>query len=259
MSRAPIESYTDPNLVPSRLGQPAMKDVSVVALASGWAEDVERLARSIEKHCHLHWELTVVSNDSSEVDERAEALATEGLPVKGLSFSQHIGYGGGCNAGIRVSEGAVVAIMDPSVEATGDFMTPVQEALQDQAIGLVGKWGLITSDLRHFHEEESGEVDAMEGYLMAFRRADAERVEMLDPKFRFYRNADIDFSLRFRDRGMKVVTLPLPLERHKHREWEALAPDQRDKKSRENHARLMRRWRDRTDLLTGRAEAHHHD
>jgi len=45
------------------------------------------------------------------------------------------------------------------------------------------------------------------------------------------------------------------LERHAHREWEALGDHERERKSRDNFARVLRSWRDRTDLLTGRAGA----
>jgi cysteinyl-tRNA synthetase len=88
---------------------------------------------------------------------------------------------------------------------------------------------------------------------MAFRREDVTAGLLFDPKFKFYRNADIDFSLRWRAAGHRLVAAALPLERHTHREWAALGEQERERKSRDNFARLLRSWRDRTDLLTGRA------
>lgn len=259
MSTAPIPTYADPNLVPSLLDEAPERKFSVVTFQSGWPEDLERLVASLEKHCSAEdYELVAVSNASPEVDHTIGRLAASEPRLRGISFSQHVGFGGGANGGVLQSRGEIVVLADTSVEAGGDFLPPIAAALEDPSAGLVGKWGLITADLRHFHEETEGEVDAMQAYCMAFRRADVRGVGFFDPKFKFYRHADIDFSLRWRDKGFRILALDLPLERHAHREWEALTPDQRDTKSRDNHARLMRTWRDRTDLLTRRLEPHQH-
>ena len=44
-------------------------------------------------------------------------------------------------------------------------------------------------------------MTAIEGYAMAFRRADAAERGPLDEHFRFYRNLDIWWSLVLRDEG----------------------------------------------------------
>lgn len=55
---------------------------------------------------------------------------------------------------------------------------------------------------------------------MAFRREEALAVGGFDARFRFYRNADIDFSFRLRDRGGRAMVLAnLPISRHEHRLW----------------------------------------
>jgi cysteinyl-tRNA synthetase len=88
---------------------------------------------------------------------------------------------------------------------------------------------------------------------MAFRREDALAVGGFDPRFRFYRNADIDFSFRLRDRGGRAVVVSgAPVARHEHRLWEATEPQERDRLSRRNFYRFLDRWRDREDLLVGR-------
>ncbi|MGH9196948.1 MAG: glycosyltransferase family 2 protein, partial [Acidimicrobiia bacterium] len=258
-----LERYSDPNLVLSRLSESPSKDFSIVTFTAGWPGDLERLHASLRAFCgEPSWELIAVSNNSPDVDEfvqrivKADGEDGEDGEVRGISFSQNVGYGGGVNSGIVQSAGKVIVVVDTSVEATGDFLTPIAETLKDSSIGLVGKWGLLSPDLRHFDEATYGEVDAMQAYLMAFRREDSDSVGRFDPKFKFYRNADIDYSMRWRDRGFKVVALDLPITRHEHREWESLSPEQREAKSRDNFARLLRNWRDRTDLLTGRAQSH---
>lgn len=255
MSVTAPETYADWTLVPSHVDAEALHDFSIVFLSGGWPEDLRRLLAGLRKHCsHLDYEIVGAANNSAEV---AEALDEEGL--SGIAFSQHVGYGGGMNALLRRALGRIVVTADTSIEPTGDFLTPIRDVLFNRTVGIVGKWGLLSHDLRDFHEETGGEVDAMQGYLAAFRRDELASLSLFyDPKYRFYRHADIDFSLRWRDAGFRIVAIDLPLERHSHREWDALSEDQRKSRSRDNHARLMRAWRDRTDLLTGRAPHHHH-
>ena len=87
---------------------------------------------------------------------------------------------------------------------------------------------------------------------MAFRRSDAQGVGGFDPKFRFYRIADIEFCFRLRDRGGRAVVVPgLPIQRGEHRLWEAASPAERDRLSKRNMYRFLDKWGSRTDLLIG--------
>ena len=250
-SAEPLTACTDPNLVPSRLDEEPAHDFSVVVVSGGWPEDLERLAASLARGCAgQDYELVVVANAAPALAEAAAHLAAEGaVPVRGLRFTQHVGYAAAANAGIAQALGRTVVLALTSVEATGDFLEPLAGELAASAVGVAGPWGLTTRDLRTFEEQTSGPVHAMQGYCMAFRRADLARVGLLDPGYKFYRNADIDWSLRWLDHGFEIRALDLPLLRHVHREWEELEPAQREKKSRDNFARLLRRWRDRTDLV----------
>ena len=88
---------------------------------------------------------------------------------------------------------------------------------------------------------------------MAFRRADAVALSGFDPRFRFYRMADVEFSFRLRDRGGRAVAVPgLPIEKHEHRLWESTEPSERDRLSKRNTYRFLDRWRGREDLLVAK-------
>lgn len=250
---ADLHTFSDPNHVPSLLQEPATCDVSVLTLCGGWPEDLRRLATGLASGSPgVDYELLAAANASPEVEAAIRDLAADAR-VRGLSFSQHVGFGGGRNAGILQARGRVVVVADTSVEPTGDALTPLVERLADPAVGLAGAWGLVSSDLRSFEEVREGEVDALQAYWIAFRRSDVTPDLLFDPKFTFYRNADIDLSLRWRDAGFRLEAMTLPLVRHTHRDWEALGPEERERKSRDNFARLLRRWRDRSDLLIGRS------
>lgn len=251
MTSEPSATFADPNMVPSLLEEPATRRFSILTLNSGWPEDLVRLVGSLRTHCAaVDYEVIAVANASPEVEESAEAQSREDKRFRCIVFTQNVGFGGGRNAAILQSRGEYLVVADTSIEATGDFLSPIAHALDDPSVGLVGRWGLTSSDLRHFHESTDGECDAIEAYCMGFRRADVAEVGLFDPKYKFYRNADIDWSLRWRDAGHRLMAIDLPLQRHTHREWDSLSEDQREKKSRDNFARLLRTWRDRTDLLT---------
>jgi cysteinyl-tRNA synthetase len=88
----------------------------------------------------------------------------------------------------------------------------------------------------------------VEGYLMAFRRDIFTRAGFFDEKFRFYRTADIEFSFRIKNEGLRAVIVPLPLARHEHRMWANTPEEERARLSKRNFYRFLERWRGRTDL-----------
>jgi cysteinyl-tRNA synthetase len=139
--------------------------------------------------------------------------------------------------------------LDASVVALGDVVSPLEAALRDPAVGVCGPFGIVTEDLRSFHRVQApADCDAVEAYLMAFRREALLRVGGFDERFSWYRSADIEWCFRARDAGLRVVAVPVPVEVHAHRTWEALDPDERERRSRRNYARFLDRWRDRWDL-----------
>ena len=158
------------------------------------------------------------------------------------------------NAGIRRATGAMVILLDASVEVTGDIVEPLAAPLRDPGVGVAGPWGFISDDLRHFEDAPSGDVDAIGGYCQAFRRMDYVERGPLDERFVFYRNLDIWWSLVLRDEGedappRRAVAVDLPATRHEHRGWTSLPDAQRDRLSKRNFYRVLDRFGARRDLL----------
>ena len=180
-----------------------------------------------------------------------ERRAAERLRV--ITCDPPLGFAAAVNAGIEAAAGEAIVLFDPGVELTGDAITPLLRALGDPTIVVTGPFGLRgRGTLKEFAESPGPEVDAIEGYCIAFRRADALAAGGFDPKFRFYRMADVEFSFRLRDRGARAVVTPdLPVVRHEHRLWDATEPIERERLSKRNTYRFLDRWRDREDLLTG--------
>jgi glycosyltransferase involved in cell wall biosynthesis len=233
-----------------RLGDSDTCQLSLVVLFEGWPEDLERLHSSALKHLGEGWELIVV--DKPVDDAASEAIA--GLErVVHLPLRDPVGFGAGRNLGLRQATGRIVCIVDTSVEITGDVLTPLSSGLDDPSVGLVGRWGVSTDHGFHFEESDGPEVDGVEAYFMALRRADLPRIGLFDPKFKWYRNADLDFSFRVRDCGMRtIVDQALPIERHEHRLWENTPEAQREELSRKNFFRFRDHWAERPDLFVRR-------
>ena len=193
----------------------------------------------------------VDNSDDPRIAGWLQSRVAERLRV--ITLSPPLGFAAAVNAGIEASVGEVCVLFDPGVELKGDAISPLLEALSDPTVVVAGPFGLrARATLKEFDESPGPEVDAIEGYCMAFRRADALAIGGLDSKFRFYRMADVEFSFRLRDRGgWAVVVSSLLVEKHEHRLWESTEPAERARLSRRNMYRFLDRWRDREDLLVG--------
>jgi glycosyltransferase involved in cell wall biosynthesis len=239
--------------VASVLDAPATVDVSVHWVVEGWPEDVERALIAFRKHLDGRTAQYVVADVTGEDPGRW------GDDVEVVRLEHDTGWGAARNAGLKRSTGRTVFVMDGSLEPAGDVLRPLEEALADPAVGVVGPFGITTKDLREFDEAEGpGDVDAIEGYFMAFRREILTTAGLFDEKFKWYRTADIEFSFRVKDQGLRAVAVPVPVEKHEHRMWFNTSPDERAKWSKRNYYRFLDRWRDRWDLCVAPEPPDHH-
>ncbi|HEY6567727.1 MAG TPA: glycosyltransferase, partial [Actinomycetota bacterium] len=88
-----------------------------------------------------------------------------------------------------------------------------------------------------------------EGYCMAMRRDLLTDVGLFDERFRWYRTADIEYSFRVKDAGLRTVRVEVPVTKHEHRVWSTTDPAERARWSKRNYYRFLERWRDRWDLV----------
>lgn len=180
-----------------------------------WPDDAGRFLRSLER-----W----------RGDRAVEVVPAEQAAGQG--------FGAAHNRALTEAAGDVVVIVDTSLELTGDLLSPLVTALDDPTVAVVGPFGLATKDLCDYEERTAGDVAAIQGYCLAARRTDLLAAGGVQERFVWYRNADIDVSLRLR-------TLTTPTRRavaigaghcirHTHRAWEATPEEQRGELSRHN-------------------------
>jgi hypothetical protein len=249
--------YGRSDAVPSRLAEVSTRSATVVLVATDQPDDMARAVASLRAMAPSGTQLVVVADGPDET--QAARLPAPGpdaagrLDVEAVRTSARLGVAAAWNIGLRRATGQVVIVMDSSVELTGDAVTPLAAALADPGVAVVGPFGLRSADLRRFEEVTSGNAAAIEGYLLAVRRADAAAAGPVDEGFRFFRSLDIWWSLVLRDRGeeapLRAVVVPdLPLVRHEHPAWTSVPDAERERLSRRNVYRLLERFRGRRDL-----------
>ncbi len=273
--------------MPSRLDETAVGVASIVLVATDWPEDLARAVGVFADRSPDGTQLVVVANGASDAQSaslaelEAESPGSPGVGVEVVWTSARLGHAAALNAGIRRASAAVVVLVDTSLEPHGDLVTPLVAALDDPTVAVAGPFGLVSDDLRAFEEPPAGTVDvvAIEGYAQAFRREDYVARGPLDEHFAFYRNLDIWWSLVLRDPfavddeededgaddaeiaelGGGPLVLPVPrravcvpgldVTRHEHRGWTSVSEADRERLSKRNFYRVLKRYATRRDLL----------
>ena len=212
-----------------------------------------RALRSVYAQSQPVAEVIVVDDGSTDgTAEWLEAEAISNHSLRVIHADHVLGEAAAKNLVLKQSRGDTVVLLDTSVEIAGDIFGSIMDMLADDSVGVVGPFGLRTTDLRHFHEGEgeSGDMDAMQAYCFAFRRVRLRQTGLMREGFRFYRNLDLDYSFQFKDAGYRIVAdSTLPVRLHEHRVWSGLAEGERDAMSVKNYRRFLKKWGDRQDLL----------
>ena len=235
--------YGSSEAVPSALEEAPAFDASIQWVVQGWPEDVARWIESFRRHAGDRTAQHVV------VDLTGTAKDTWAKGTDLVRLSPQTGWAECRNAGLRRASGRVVVVVDGSVEADGPVIDRLIQALEDRTIGVTGPFGIVTEDLREFEDSSGPEVDAVESYLMAFRRELVEEGLRFDDRFKFYRTADIELSFQVKGMGYRATVTSVPVRRHEHRMWANTPEAERDRLSKRNFYRFLDKWRGRTDLL----------
>jgi cysteinyl-tRNA synthetase len=248
---------------PNRLTESDQFEFSINLLAHNSLTDLTRCLESISRHASGH-ALEVVIIDNGSTDETLpylQSLARAGdltgargerIALQVLFADHNMGFAAGRNATMRASRGRFIILLDTSIEINGDIWFPLSEVLADPLSGVAGPYGLVTDDLREFREAPGPDVDAIEGYLLAFRRALLPEIGWIDERFRFYRLMDIHYSFFFKTAGYRALTVPAVEQRiikHPHREWFSLSEEERATKSKKNYDIFRDRWHHGQSLL----------
>jgi hypothetical protein len=259
--------YGASDAVPSRLEEPPAGSISVILEATNRSADLARALAGLRRYAPAGSQVVIVA-DRPDPTQEAALLDPDGPTAELISgavpevvwTSEWLGRAGALNGGLRRAAAPIVLLLDTSAELTGDLLGPLIAALDDPAVGVAGPWGLISDDLRRFDRAEPGDVDAIDGAALAFRRADLLDRGWLDERFRLGLNLDIWWSLALRDQGedeparRAVAIGDDAVVRHDVDPDMSLDPAERDRLARRSFYRVLDRFGARRDLLmSGRA------
>ncbi|MDX6255668.1 MAG: hypothetical protein QOJ11_2002 [Frankiales bacterium] len=250
--------------LPDRTGEQDQRPATVSVLVEGWPEDLRTCVEALVEHVPPG--VVVQGLDLGNVDGAGDMLHELALAHPGLIEELHVerpaGWAQARAALLRHDVARIHVWFDPSTVIEGDALGPVIAAFDDPTVAGTG-WRGVNVDLadewRSFVDAGPGDVDAILGYLFAFRRSAGLAVGGPHPKARFYRNADMEFSLMLREAGaadgtgrLVVPAADLPVRQARHHGYHDSDPAMRDAESAKTYGRLLQRFRGRKDILAPR-------
>lgn len=230
-------------------------------IVDGWPDDVRTCVNALLAHAPKSSIVLLLDcGNRAGAGDVAHELA-QGHPGRVIdlhvaSALDDVGWAPAVQALIDIDPAPVHVVMDTSSVLTGPALEPLIAALAEPQVVASG-WRGVDANLadgwRSFDAAGPGEVDALLGYCMAVR-TDVARAVGPNPKARFYRNADIEWSLRLRAAGGRLVVpeAELPIRQDRHRGYHDSDPDVRDRQSRRTYDRLLQEFRGRDDILRPR-------
>ena len=234
---------------------------AMVVLVDGWPDDTATCLSALVAHAPD--DVVVVAVDLGDVDGAgrvvhalAEEHPTRIVELHVATPLAQAGWGPTVAAAIAACASPLVGVMDMSSVLDGDALTPILSEFDDASVVASGWRGVdvnVDDAWRSFVDAAPGEVDALLGYLLVVRR-DAAVATPPHPKARFYRNADMEWSLALRTAGGRL-TMPagdLPVHQERHHGYHDSDPERRDRESKKTYDRLLAAYRGKDAILRPR-------
>ena len=200
-----------------------LKNVAIVVLNwNGWKDTISCL-ESLKKLDYGNFKLVVVDNSSTDDSVAKIQQAVPGIEL--LQTGANLGFGGGCNAGIRhaLSGGAdyVWLVNSDAVADSKALLALVRVADENPALASVGSvlyefdpvdkvqlWGGSRVNLwsgQSRHQRVQGPLDFISGASLLLRRAALEEVGLFDQETFFMYWEDTDIQFRMRKAGWQIA------------------------------------------------------
>ena len=223
-------------------------DIAIAMIIDGFTADAAETVRSIKAHTKTPVIALVIGDPAELVDEID-------LQFQVIAITENFGWGENANALLKNVSSKYLVIMDPSTRFTGDAMAPVLAELNKGEFSAVGwRGGLVNTDdeWRSVDDKGAGEVDVLFSYFLAFNCDDATNAGGFNNRAIYYRNADIEFSLRLRHSNGRLLQIDLPLEQARHHGYYDTEEEFREVQSKKNYDRILERFRGKSAILSPR-------
>ncbi len=222
--------------------------LTVAIIVNGFHEDAITSINTIKEHSSA--EIVVLATEPAKdlgvvVDSHTKVFHLEKDP----------GWGECANALLKIAATPYVVIMDPSTTFTGDAITPVLEELNKKdfvAVGWRGGLVNIEDQWRSVDDKGAGEVDVLFSYFFALDKDAALAAGGFNVRAIYYRNADMEFSLRLKHAAGRLLQMDLPLAQGRHHGYYDTEESFRDAQSKKNYDRILERFRGKEAILSPR-------
>ena len=223
-------------------------DIAIALIVDGFTADAAETIRTIKAHSDTPIVALVIGDPKELVDEIDPQFQL-------ISIVENFGWGENANALLKNVSSKYLVIMDPSTRFTGDAMSLVSPELSKgeySAIGWRGGLVNIDDDWRSVDDKGAGEVDVLFSYFLTINVADAVKAGGFNNRAIYYRNADIEFSLRLRQANGRLLQMDLPLEQARHHGYYDTEEEFREIQSKKNYDRILERFRGKNAILSPR-------
>ncbi len=223
-------------------------DVTVGIIVDGFTDDALETVKTVKANSDCAVAIISIGDAGrlvEQMDNRTYLIAV----APGASWADC------ANVFLEKVSSKYVIVMDPSTRFTGDAITPVVAELEKGEFVVVGwRGGLVNLDdeWRSVDDKGNGEVDVLFSYFMAFNREAMTQVGGFNPRAVYYRNADIEYSLKIRQAGGKLLQMDLPLMQERHHGYHDVDPTFRDVQSKKTFDRILDKYRGKEAILSPR-------
>ncbi len=200
--------------------------IDIIIVSYNAKKNIKRCVNSIRKHTRdCPYRLTIVDNNST--DGTVELLKTLGSDIKIIINKENLGFSGGANTAIKSTSGAYMALVDDDAEVTPHWLKKLHKKIRESPdIGIVGCKIVFPNNLIFcaeigvstgcptsvgYGEADRGqrdyikEVESVNGACWIMRREVFKKVGFYDTQFFPCQYEDLDYCLRARQAGFKVI------------------------------------------------------
>jgi hypothetical protein len=223
-------------------------EIAIAMIVDGFTADAAETVLTIKAHTNTPV-IALVTVDPAELIDEID------LQFQVIAITENFGWGENANALLKNISSKFAVIMDPSTRFTGDAIAPVIAELNKGEFSAIGwRGGLVNTDdeWRSVDDKGAGEVDVLFSYFLAMNSADAINAGGFNNRAIYYRNADIEFSLRLRQSNGRLLQIDLPLEQARHHGYYDTDEEFREIQSKKNYDRILERFRGKSAILSPR-------
>ena len=240
-----------------KLAEFSAASATVALLADGWPDDLRICASGVLDNTDANLVILDLANVDG-VGLVAEEIRSKYLDrVQVIHLAQDLktaGWANCQNALIKKITSPIYLVMDLSTLANGDFLSPLLAKINEgySAVGWKGALVDLQDNWRSVVDKGTGEVDVLMSYLFAIKTEVAKAIGP-DLKAKFYRNADMEWSLMLRDAGHKLFAIDqLPVTQGRHHGYHDTESEYRDQQSKKTYERLLQKFRGKESILSPR-------